>query len=146
MRNRAKITQISKLESGDIQRFLCIGVTRIQNVYQFRGVWQDQWRRGSSAEKDAGCAFQRMDCLEPLSSGWWGWLEGDAHWLYSWDTKISPGGGKHWWINEYRKSIQGKHGKDSRIKSSVLNNCCDVKKCLKPWGWSPASCLNICQF
>lgn len=38
MRNRAKITQISKLESGDIQRFLCIGVTGMQIVL---AVWRD---------------------------------------------------------------------------------------------------------
>lgn len=32
MRNRAKIIPISLLESGDVQRFLHVGVTGMQNV------------------------------------------------------------------------------------------------------------------
>lgn len=79
MRNRAKIIQISVLESGDIQRLLCIGVTGMQKIQQFGGIYWDQQRLGNSAEKDAGHAFQGADYLEPLSSVGWRSLGGDAH-------------------------------------------------------------------
>lgn len=131
---------------GTFSNFFALVLEEYTMFSSLEGSGRTSEDRGTQLRRMLGVPFGEWSACSLYPSGWWEWLGGDAHWLYIWDPKISRGGVKYWWINEYQKSILSKHGRESRIKSPMLNNCCDVKKCLKPWGLSPASCLNIPLF